>query len=81
MTRRILVVDDEPAQLTLMDKVLGGHGYQVVTASSGQEAIRVTYEKPPDLIILDVVMPVIDGWQTLTTKLIDRPIDRLNRYL
>ena len=65
MTRRILVVDDEPAQLTLMDKVLGGgHGYQVITVNSGQEAIRVTYEHPPDLIILDVVMPVIDGWQT-----------------
>lgn len=64
MTGRILVVDDEPAQLRLMDRVLGGNGYQVVTANSGQEAIRITYEKPPDLIILDVVMPVIDGWQT-----------------
>ena len=64
MAKKILVVDDEPAQLRLVDQVLNSNGYAVIKASSGQEAIRATYEQKPDLILLDVMMPGIDGWQT-----------------
>ncbi len=64
MAKKILVVDDEPAQLRLADQVLTHHGYEVLKAGSGQEALRVIFEHKPDLILLDVVMPGIDGWQT-----------------
>ncbi|MFH1647073.1 MAG: response regulator transcription factor [Chloroflexota bacterium] len=64
MAKKILVVDDEPAQLRLVDQVLTSNGYAVIKASSGQEAIRATYEQKPDLVLLDVMMPGIDGWQT-----------------
>ena len=64
MTKKILVVDDEPAQLRLVDQVLTSNGYEVIKAGSGQEAVRVIYERKPDLVLLDVMMPEIDGWQT-----------------
>jgi two-component system KDP operon response regulator KdpE len=64
MLKKILVVDDEPAQLRLVEQILSGNGYGVVKAGSGEEAIRLVYEGKPDLVILDVLMPGIDGWQT-----------------
>jgi two-component system KDP operon response regulator KdpE len=62
--KKILVVDDEPAQLRLAEQVLSSNGYGVIKAGSGEEAIRLLYENKPDLVILDVLMPGIDGWQT-----------------
>jgi two-component system KDP operon response regulator KdpE len=64
MNKKILVVDDEVAQLRLMEQVLVSKGYDVIKAGSGQEAVRFFYERKPDLVLLDVVMPEIDGWQT-----------------
>lgn len=64
MTKKILVVDDEPAQLRLADQVLSSNGYEVLTANNGQEALRVVFERKPDLVLLDVMMPGLDGFQT-----------------
>lgn len=76
MTKKILVVDDEPAQLRLVDQVLTSNGYEVIKAGSGQEAVRVIYERKPDLVLLDVMMPEIDGWQTcrLIREVSDIPV-------
>jgi len=62
--KKILVVDDEPAQVRLVDQVLANHGYEVLKASGGQEALRIIFEQKPALVLLDVVMPGLDGWQT-----------------
>lgn len=64
MAKKILVVDDEPAQLRLASQVLSINGYEVLQANSGQEALRIIFEQRPDLVLLDVMMPGIDGWQT-----------------
>jgi two-component system KDP operon response regulator KdpE len=64
MAKKILIVDDEPAQVRLVEQVLNNNGYEVLKASSGQEALRVIFKQKPDLVLLDVVMPGIDGWQT-----------------
>ncbi len=64
MAKKILVVDDEPAQLRLFDQLLNGQGYSVMKASGGREAVRIVHESRPDLILLDVMMPELDGWQT-----------------
>ncbi len=64
IAKKILVVDDEPGQVRLMDQVLTHHGYEVLKASQGQEALRLVFERKPDLVLLDVVMPRMDGWQT-----------------
>lgn len=64
VTKKVLVVDDEPAQLKLVEQVLTSHGYGVIKANNGHEAIRIVYEDHPDMVLLDVMMPEIDGWQT-----------------
>ena len=76
MTKKILVVDDEPAQLRLAEQVLKSNGYQVILANSGQESLRMIVDQKPDLVILDVMMPGIDGWQTCSCvrELTDIPI-------
>lgn len=63
MTHKILIVDDEPNLLTAIKHSLEQDGYQVTTASDGQEALRIFYSERPDLLILDIMMPEMDGWQ------------------
>ena len=76
MTKKILVVDDEPAQHRLVSQVLSPHGYKVLQANNGQESLRVVFEEKPDLVLLDVMMPGIDGWQTCSClrEITDIPI-------
>lgn len=61
MGQKILVVDDEPRYVRLMEANLVSAGYSVITAENGQEAVRVVDEERPDLVLLDVMMPVLDG--------------------
>lgn len=58
----ILVVDDEPALLRLMEFTLARQGYRMLTASNGDEALEVFRASCPDLIILDIMMPRLDGY-------------------
>ena len=64
MGKKILVIDDDPIFLRLVDQVLAPQGYEVFKASSGQEGLRLLFTEKPDLVLLDVVMPRMDGWQT-----------------
>jgi DNA-binding response OmpR family regulator len=58
-----LIIDDDTDLLTLMELGLGREGFRVVTASSGEEGLRLAYEARPDIIILDIMMPEMDGWR------------------
>jgi two-component system sensor histidine kinase/response regulator len=58
----ILVVDDTPANLRLLHRLLGAEGYRVRLATNGELALRSVREESPDLILLDVVMPGMDGF-------------------
>ena len=60
----ILVVDDLPANLKLLDAVLAPRGFAVRTATTGEEALRCLAHEVPDLVLLDVLMPGIDGYET-----------------
>ena len=60
---RILVVDDTPMNVKLLEGVLSGHGYQVITAPSGPAALERVREDRPDLVLLDVVMPEMSGYE------------------
>jgi class 3 adenylate cyclase/CheY-like chemotaxis protein len=60
---RILVVDDTPENIRLLEALLEPRGYAVITASSGQEALAKLRDQHPDLVLLDVVMPEMDGYQ------------------
>jgi CheY-like chemotaxis protein len=58
---RILVVDDEPDQRFLLRRVLQRAGYEVSAANDGAAALRAVQESPPDLVVTDVMMPVMNG--------------------
>jgi DNA-binding response OmpR family regulator len=62
MSTKILIVDDEPRYVRLMEANLLTEGYQVIPAYSGQEALNLVTTQKPELIILDIMMPVIDGF-------------------
>jgi signal transduction histidine kinase/CheY-like chemotaxis protein len=61
-----LVIDDDPVVLDLMQTFLGREGYRVVSASTGEEGLRLAREVRPNAITLDVIMPGLDGWSVLT---------------
>jgi two-component system alkaline phosphatase synthesis response regulator PhoP len=63
MSKRILVIDDEARLVNLVRGYLEQEGYEVVTASDGRQALFVVRETPPDLIVLDLMMPEMDGWE------------------
>jgi class 3 adenylate cyclase/CheY-like chemotaxis protein len=58
---RILLVDDNPANLDILETRLAIHGYELLTATDGEEALAAAREATPDLIVLDVMMPKLDG--------------------
>jgi two-component system KDP operon response regulator KdpE len=64
MSKRVLVVDDDADFTELVNIVLTHEGFEVLTASNGREALRTLFESKPDLVLLDVIMPQMDGWQT-----------------
>ncbi|UYN92825.1 MAG: response regulator transcription factor [Anaerolineales bacterium] len=63
MKEQILIVDDEPRFVRLIEANLETEGYQVLKASTGKEAVEATVANKPDLVLLDVMMPEMDGFQ------------------
>jgi DNA-binding response OmpR family regulator len=63
MAHKILVVDDEKRLVSLIEAYLAQAGFRVLTASNGQEALLLAREEQPDLILLDIMMPEMDGYE------------------
>src|SRR5690606_40768951 len=62
---RILVVDDQPGNLRVVAALLSRNGHEVLTASNGHQALEIAEDQLPDLILLDLMMPDMDGFQVL----------------
>lgn len=67
MPKKILAVDDERHIVRLVQINLQKEGYEVVTASNGREALEKVQSERPDLIVMDVMMPEMDGFEALET--------------
>ena len=65
MTKRIVLAEDEPQIAKLVEFKLKKEGYQVTWKENGEEALKAIKEEKPDLILLDVMMPVMDGYEVL----------------
>jgi CheY-like chemotaxis protein len=63
--KKVLVVDDEPALLDVLAQVLADEGYAVATARDGEHALRQAEQERPDLVLMDVMMPRLDGRDAL----------------
>lgn len=76
--RRILIADDDPLLRALLMHRLSIDGHQVTTAEDGREALEAIAEQKPDLIVLDALMPVMDGFEVLrrlqASRLSDAPV-------
>ena len=66
MAKRILVVDDEPHSVKMVESRLRANGYDVITAGNGAEGLEKARKEAPDLILLDIVMPQMNGHETLS---------------
>jgi len=58
----ILAVDDEPVNLKLIETALAPRGYKIITAKNGEEAVNIARTQKPDLILMDILMPKMDGY-------------------
>jgi twitching motility two-component system response regulator PilH len=71
----VLIVDDSPTDVHVMQKALEKHGFRTASASDGGEGLRLARELHPDLILMDIVMPGVNGFQA-TRQLANDPATR-----
>ena len=64
MPTKILAIDDDTAMTELLTLLLQSHDFEIITANSGREGIELVQEIRPDIILLDLMMPDMDGWET-----------------
>ena len=64
----ILAVDDQPMNLDLVDEILSEQGFEVITTEDGFEALELVKERTPDCIVLDIMMPGIDGFEVCSAS-------------
>ena len=77
---RILVVDDAPEILALIESRLKRRGFDVQTAADGEQALAAALGRPPDLVVLDIMMPKRSGWEVARALRRD-PTVAVRRYL
>ncbi len=63
MTCRVLTIDDDPAMTGLVTQMLKKHGFDPFVANTGEEGVKLIRKISPDVVILDLMMPGMDGWQ------------------
>lgn len=85
MKKKILIVEDDTIIRDALSEFLANEGYETSTASNGQEAVDVAQKVNPDLIIMDMFMPVMDGWDATkiikeTEKLVNTKVVCLSAY-
>lgn len=76
MNTKILLIDDDPTLLHLLSQYLHESGFTIVEAANGQIGLRLAYSEKPDLVLLDVMLPGMDGWEVCARlrELTDLPI-------
>jgi two-component system KDP operon response regulator KdpE len=76
MTTRVLIVDDDATLLRFLGEYLAREGFQVVSADRGAKALKLFYQERPDIVVLDLMMPGMDGWEVCARlrELSDTPI-------
>ncbi|MFO7599905.1 MAG: response regulator, partial [Candidatus Desulfacyla sp.] len=60
---KILIVEDQPESRYMLEQLLASRGHRVMSAENGEEALRLAREDPPDVIISDIMMPVMNGFK------------------
>lgn len=74
---RILCIDDEPGVIELISLILRSQNIQVDGASSGKEALAMMHQTPPDAVLLDIMMPEMDGWEVYKQMRADATLKKI----
>jgi CheY-like chemotaxis protein len=77
MAKKILIAEDEKILLSLLERKLKKEGYDVVTAVDGEEGLRKMKEFKPDVLLLDIVMPKMGGFEVLEERLKDEELKKI----
>jgi two-component system alkaline phosphatase synthesis response regulator PhoP len=77
ISKKILIVEDDPSFSRAISHMIGKEGYEVITASNGLAGLRMAKEDKPDLLILDVMLPGLDGFEICSRLRADSPTARL----
>lgn len=78
MAKKILIVEDNEMNMRLIREILRYHGYEIIEARNGEEGIAMARELLPDLILMDIQMPVMDGYEAMTKLKADPATQRIN---
>ena len=60
---KVLIIDDEPTTTDVLQEMLVGTQFEVVTANTGERGVQITQQQKPDIVVLDLVMPGMNGWE------------------
>jgi len=77
VSRRVLCIEDDPEMIELIQYVLERKGFEVLGAVGGQEGLAAVRREKPDLVLLDLMMPDIDGWEVYRQMKADRELQRI----
>ena len=80
-TVRVLVVDDDPSIRRMIMAALRREGYSFSEAANGKEALETMRRDPPDIVILDLMMPIVSGWEVLRERSGDAELISNSRFL
>jgi twitching motility two-component system response regulator PilH len=69
---RVLIVDDSPTETYKISSILSKHGYEILTAENGEDGIAAARKELPDVVLMDVVMPGLNGFQATKDQETDR---------
>ena len=75
--KKIVCIEDEPEMIELVKLILSRHNYEVHGALGGQEGLEKIAEVDPDLVLLDLMMPEMDGWQVFQTMRVDPEMNHI----
>jgi len=75
--KKILIVDDDPAITNMLDKLIKAHGYDTLTAQDGLQALNAARAEKPDLILLDVMLPGMDGYKVCRWIKFDQQLKKI----
>ncbi len=79
--KKILVIDDEETIQYLVKDVLAEKGYEVIAAGNGLEGIKKTIEEKPDLVIVDIMMPYLDGYHMIYKMINEEYVEKLPAFM
>jgi CheY-like chemotaxis protein len=77
MAKKILLIEDEEIMLNLLQRKLTQEGYEVYSARDGEEGLEAMREKMPDLVLLDIIMPKMNGFEVMEKMAIDNVLKKI----